>query len=315
MPFVSKPQRFAASIHSVELGTGEKRITLGGENVFPFYAFDAAIANAPRVGVEISDLGLAGCRIPGILAYYEGAEDVPQLCKKAADIPSAGFICLRFDGADPGGENRSVEACVALAKAVSEAVELPLMFAGCKNTEKDSQLFCALSEALAGKNILVLSAREEDYKAVGAAAGLAYGQKVGAESAVDINLAKQLNVLLTQLGVQGGSIAMNLGSAAAGYGFEYVASTMDRVRSAALAQNDAMLQMPVITPVAAETWGVKESVMAEDEMPEWGDMEQRGIQMELVTAAACLASGSDAVILRHPKSVTKAAALIDALLA
>ena len=202
---------------------------------------------------------------------------------------------------------------MALAKQISEAVDKPLVIAGCKNLEKDSELFTKVSEALQGKNILILSAKEEDYKAVAASAGLAYGQKVGAESAVDINLAKQLNVLIGQLGVPTGSIVMNVGSAAAGYGFEYVASTLDRVKAAALAQNDNMLQMPIITPISTETWGVKESIMPEADMPEWGSAEERGIEMEITTAAACLACGSDAVILAHPASVAAIAKMIDAL--
>jgi acetyl-CoA decarbonylase/synthase complex subunit delta len=96
---------------------------------------------------------------------------------------------------------------------------------------------------------------------------------------------------------------MNVGTAAAGYGFEYVASTMDRVKGAALAQNDVMLQMPIMTPVAQEAWSVKEAVVSEDEIPEWGPAEQRGINMEVATAAAALGAGSNAVILRHPVSV------------
>jgi acetyl-CoA decarbonylase/synthase complex subunit delta len=106
---------------------------------------------------------------------------------------------------------------------------------------------------------------------------------------------------------------MNLGSAAAGYGFEYVSSTMDRVKAAALEQNDTMLQMPVMTPVSTEAWGVKEAIITEADMPEWGSQEDRGIRMETVTASACLASGSDAVILRHPTSVKTIAALVAAL--
>ena len=175
-------------------------------------------------------------------------------------------------------------------------------------------MFAACAEATSGKNVLFLSAREENYKTVGASTALAYGQKVGAESAVDINLAKQLNVVMTQLGIAPGSIVMNVGSAAAGYGFEYVASTLDRVKAAALEQNDNMLQMPIMTPVSAETWSVKESIMPEQDMPEWGSQEERAVAMETVTAAAVLASGSDAVILRHPKSVKTIAAMIAALL-
>ena len=147
-----------------------------------------------------------------------------------------------------------------------------------------------------------------------ASAGMAYGQKVGAESAVDINLAKQLNTVITQMGFNAQSIVMNVGSAAAGYGYEYVASTLDRVKDAALKQADAMLEMPIMTPVSADTWGVKESVMSEEDMPEWGSQEERGIEMEITTAAAVLAGGSDAVILRHPEAVKTIAKMIDALM-
>ena len=179
--------------------------------------------------------------------------------------------------------------------------------------DRDGVEFIRSVRRRSGTPILVLSARDENYKAIGAGAGLAYGQKVGAESAVDINLAKQLNTVMTQLGVNAQSIVMNIGSAAAGYGFEYVASTLDRVKDAALSQSDAMLQMPIITPVSADTWGVKESIMPEADMPEWGSQEERGIEMEIVTAAAVLASGSDAVIMRHPEAIRTIAAMIGEL--
>ena len=236
-----------------------------------------------------------------------------EIAKKAEEMPGADFVVLRFEGADPNGENRSVEDCVAIAKEVGDAITAPLVIEGCKNVEKDAELFSKVAEALQGKNVLILSAREENYKAVAAAAGLAYGQKVGAESAVDINLAKQLNVLIGQLGVDQANVVMNVGSAAAGYGFEYVVSTMDRVKAAALAQGDVQLQMPIMTPVADEAWNVKEAMASEADMPEWGSQEERGIDMEVETAAAVLASGSNAVILKHPTSVATISKLIKAL--
>ncbi len=312
MPFTNKPQVFNAKINTVELGVGDKKIAIGGENVLPFYTFDAPIENLPKIGVEISDAGVEN-EVEGIKAFYEGCNTVAERAKKAATMPGADFLAIRFESADPNGENTSVEDCVKVAKEVAEATDMPLVFMGCKNVEKDAQIFTAVADALQGKNILVLSAREEDYKTVAASAGLAYGQKVGAESAVDINLAKQLNVLITQLGVASANVVMNLGSAAAGYGYEYVASTMDRVKAAALSQNDAMLQMPVVTPVSTETWSVKESMASEEDMPEWGSRETRGVDMEVVTAAACLASGSNAVILRHPQSVETISKLIKEL--
>ena len=313
MSFVPKKQTYNARINEVVVGVGDKAVAIGGQNVLAFHTFDGEIANAPKIGVELTDAGMAMCTMPGEQKFYEGCATVADMAKRAADMEGASFICLHLEGADPNGENKSVDECVALAKSVADATDMPLVIMGCKNIEKDTELFNKIAEALAGKNILVLSARDENYKAIGAGAGLAYGQKVGAESAVDINLAKQLNTVMTQLGVNAQSIVMNIGSAAAGYGFEYVASTLDRVKDAALSQSDAMLQMPIITPVSADTWGVKESIMPEADMPEWGSQEERGIEMEIVTAAAVLASGSDAVIMRHPEAIRTIAAMIGEL--
>ena len=313
MGFTAKPQVYKAAIRETVLGVGDKALTLGGAKTQPLCSFDETWKNAPAVGVEVSDIPFDTAGLPELAAYYADCQSFGDRVKKAAAMEGVSFVCLHFEGADPGGENKSVEEIVALAKEAADATDLPLVITGCKNVEKDQAIFTAVSDALQDRNPLFLSAREEDYKTIGAACAMANGHKVGAESAVDINLAKQLNVLMTQLGVSANSIVMNLGSAAAGYGFEYVASTLDRVKSAALEQNDAMLQMPVITPVALETWSVKESIMSQADMPEWGDKEERAVDMEIVTASACLTSGSDAVILRHPTSVKTIAAMLAAL--
>ena len=302
MSFVPKTQPSSGKINAVTLGTGDKAIVIGGQNVLPFYTFDAAIEHAPKIGVEISDAANEW-EEAGIRSFYEGCTTMVDYAKKAETMPGADFLCLHFESADPNGANRSVEDCVADAKAVAEAVTMPIVIMGCKNIEKDGELFSKVAEALQGKNILVLSARSEDYKTVGASVALAYGQKVGAETADDINLAKQLNIMLKGLTVPAESIVMNIGTAAVGYGYEYVASTFDRVRAAALNQSDADLQMPIMAPVSPDTWGVKESTASEEDEPEWGSQEERGIDMEVATAAADLTGGADAVIMRHPAAI------------
>ena len=312
MPFNQKPQKFNAKINTVTVGTGDKAVTIGGNSTFPFYTFDAPTENSPKIGVEITDMGLEDFA-PGIKAYYEGCTTMAEIAKKAAAMEGGDFVVLNLDGGDPNGVNKSTEELIAVVKEVAEAIDCPLVVEGCKNVEKDAELLPKVAEALQGRNVIVMSEKEENYKAIGAAAGLAYGQIVGAESADDINLAKQLNVVTTQLGVDAKKIVMNVGTATVGYGYEYVVSTMDRIKGAALSQNDNMLQMPIITPVASETWGVKESVASEADMPEWGSEDERGIDMEVMTAAADLAAGSDAVILRHPQSVATIAKMIKAL--
>ena len=269
MPFNQKPQKFNAKINTVTVGTGDKAVTIGGNSTFPFYTFDAPTENSPKIGVEITDMGLEDFA-PGIKAYYEGCTTMAEIAKKAAAMEGGDFVVLNLEGGDPNGVNKSTEELIAIVKEVADAIDCPLVVEGCKNVEKDAELLPKVAEALQGRNVIVMSEKEENYKAIGAAAGLAYNQIVGAESADDINLA-------------------------------------------ALSQNDNMLQMPIITPVSSETWGVKESVATEEDMPEWGSEDERGIDMEVMTAAADLAAGSDAVILRHPESVKTIAKMIKAL--
>ena len=302
MAFTPKTAPYSGKINAVTLGTGDNAIVIGGQNVLPFYTFDAPIEHAPKIGVEISDAA-DSWTAPGLVAFYAGCSTMAERAKKAQTMEGVDFIALNFESADPNGANRSVEDCVADAKAVAEAVTLPIVILGCKNMEKDGELFSKISDALQGKNIVCMSAKNEDYKSVGASVVLAYGQKVGAETADDINLAKQLNIMLKGLSIPATSIVMNIGTAAVGYGYEYVASTLDRIRLAALAQSDADLQMPIIAPVSTDTWGVKESTASEEDEPTWGCAEERAISMEVSTAAANLTGGADAVIMRHPVAI------------
>ena len=313
MSFAPKTAPFNGKINAVTLGTGDKAIVIGGQNVLPFYTFDAPIENAPKVGVEVSDLANDWTH-ESLKEFYAGCTSMVDYAKKAETIEGADFLMLNFQSADPNGKNRSVAECVADAKAVAEAVSLPIVVMGCKNLEKDGELLAALAEALAGKNVLVMSAKNENYKTVGASVALANAQKVGAETADDINLAKQLNIMMKGLNVDPSAIVMDIGTAAVGYGYEYAASTFDRIRLAALAQGDTDLQMPILAAVCNDTWGVKESSATVEDEPAWGCRDERAISMEVATAAANLTGGADAVVLRHPASVATIKKFINELI-
>ena len=313
MSFEPKTAPFSGRVNAVTLGTGDKAIVIGGQNVLPFYTFDAPIENAPKIGVEVSDLA-ASWDVAGLKEFYAGCTTMADYAKKAESVEGCDFICLNFVGADPNGANRSVADCVADAKAVAEVATKPIVVMGCKNLDKDGELLAALAEALSGKNVLFMSAKNENYKTVGASVALANGQKLGAETADDINLAKQLNIMLKGLNVNPESVVMDIGTAAVGYGYEYAASTFDRIRLAALAQGDADLQMPILAAVCNDTWGVKESTASEADEPAWGDREERAISMEVATAVADLTGGADAVVLRHPASVATVKKFISELI-
>ena len=173
MPFNQKPQKFNAKINAVTIGSGDKTVTIGGDCTFPFYSFDAESENCPKIGVEISDMGLEGVS-EGIKAYYEGATTMADIAKKAAAMEGADFVALILEGGDPNGVNKSIDELIAVVKEVADAVDCPLVVEGCKNVEKDAELLPKVAEALQGRNALILSEKEENYKAIGAAAGLVY---------------------------------------------------------------------------------------------------------------------------------------------
>jgi len=293
-------QKYSGKINEVTVGADLK---LGGESVLPFYSFDGDIGNKPAIGMEIWDIFPDSWPEGLINIFKDVAGDPAKWAKFCVENYNPDFICLRFEGSNPDDQDKSPEECAQVAKNVAESVNVPLVIAGSQNNEKNAKVFTKVAEALADKNYIFLSAVEDNYKEVGAAVGMAYGNIVAAESSVDLNLAKQLNILVTQLGIQPDKMVMDPGCSAVGYGFEYVITTMDRIRLAALQQNDTTLQVPMILPVSFESWKVKESIAPEDEMPEWGSEEERGVGMEISTAVGVLGAGANAVILRHPRSV------------
>ena len=313
MAFKMSVQKYSGKISEVQIGVGEKAIKIGGESTLPFYSFDGDTGNTQKIGIEISDI-YPDSWTDTFKEMYKDVADCPvKWAKYVEENTEADFICLKLESADPNGLDKSPEECAEVAKKVVESIKLPLVIAGCGNHEKDGKVFEKVAQSVEGYNCLFLSATEDNYKTVGASTGMAYSHKVGAESSVDINLAKQLNVLLTQLGVKSENVVMNVGSSTVGYGYEYVASTMDRIRLAAFGQNDKTLQMPIITPVSFESWHVKESIASEEDEPTWGCVEQRGINIEVSTAVSSLVGGANAVILRHPKSIETVKELVSEL--
>lgn len=300
MAFTPKTRSANGAIRTVTLGVGEHAVTLGGQNVMPFYSFDGQMPNLPKVGLEICDVDMTG-GLPGLEEFYRGCTTMESRALRAQ--PYADFLCLHFVGADPAGANRSVEDCVADAVAVAKAVKKPLVIAGCRNLEKDTRLLPAVAKAIAEYNPLIMSVRQENCPELPRALA---GMAMGAESADDISLAKQLNILLKRENAH--RLVMDIGTAPVGYGYEYVASTFDRIRLAALEQADEDLQAPILALVCCDTYTVKESTAEEADAPGWGDREQRAVSMEVATAAADLTGGADAVVLRHPQS---AAAILE----
>ncbi len=284
-----------------EGGTRSHTITIGGEAALPFLHFEGEIPNRPVVALEIWDIKPEWN--PCFDQYFGDVYDDPAAwAKKCVDEYGADLIQIRLKGADPDLGDASPEDCAATVKKVLEAVEVPIIVVGCGKSEKDAQIYTPIAEAAAGENLLMGVAELEDYKPVTSAC-MANNHNVIAQSPIDINICKQLNILISEMSpAMSSRIVIDPTVAALGYGIEYSYSIMERARNGAL-QGDKMLAMPMIGNAGFESWRIKEANISEDEQPGWGEQEERGILWEATTAMAYLQSGIDLLVMRHPEAL------------
>lgn len=302
MAFTPTRETYSGKVYPVSIGMGEGEVTFGGENVLPFHSFEGETPNGPLIAYEIQDVAPADWP-DNVRKPYEGVSDDPvKWAKHCQDELKARAIALRLIGTHPDRENRSAEDATKTVQDVLAAITVPLIILGSNHAEKDAAVLVAVSEAAKGKNCVIGKAQEANYKTI-AAAAMANNHKLIAMSELDINLSKQLNILITQMGFEKERIITDPMCSALGYGLEYTYSVMERIRLAALTQNDAIMQPPMMGDVGMYVWKIKETQASEADMPEWGAAEERGIAWEAVTAASLLVSGAELLIMRHPKAV------------
>jgi acetyl-CoA decarbonylase/synthase complex subunit delta len=212
------------------------------------------------------------------------------------------MIVVQTKSADPNGDNRAADQVAATVKKVVDAVDVPVVVWGVANHEKDVDVMKAAAEQCSGKRLAISPVEEGDYKQIGAAC-LGYKHIVVSSSPIDVNLAKQLNILLGNLGVSNKDILIDPTTGGLGYGLEYTYSVMERISQAALTQEDEKLQQPIIANVGNEVWKSKEANLSAADAPNLGDPSKRAVTMEAITAVDLLLAGADIVILRHPETV------------
>jgi acetyl-CoA decarbonylase/synthase complex subunit delta len=279
-------------------------VTIGGASALPFLSFEGTFPHKPAVALEIMDITPDDW--PETLSKaVGGASANPVQWAKFAQSSGADIVALRLMGTHPDQKNKSPEEGAKIAAEVAAAVDIPLIILGSGHAEKDTQVLQAAAAATRGKNCTIGKAVEENYKTI-AAAAMANDHKLIAMSQLDVNLAKQLNILLTQMGFDKERIIMDPMSSALGYGLEYTYSVMERIRLAALLQNDPMMQTPIVCDIGANVWKVKETMAADAEVPEWGGLADRALAWEAITASAMITAGADMLIMRHPGAVAKA---------
>lgn len=249
-----------------------------------------------------------------VKSVYEGVSSDPvswaRFCEEKLDAKA---IALRLIGTHPDRENKSAEDAKKVVKDVLAAIKIPLIILGSNHVEKDSEVLVAVAEAAKDRNCIIGKAQEGNYKTITAAA-MAHNHKLIAMSELDINLSKQLNILITQMGFPKERLITDPMCSALGYGIEYTYSVMERIRLAALTQNDAVMQPPMLGDVGTYVWKVKETQASETELPHWGSLNERAVAWEAVTAAAMLIAGAELLIMRHPEAVRAVEKFVDELM-
>lgn len=318
MPIEIPIEKWPGSVRTVTLGatkaeggTRSHTVTVGGEQALPYMHFEGAIPHRPVVAIEIKDRRPDDWS-PLLLETWGEVVDDPGRWAAAAEAAGADLIEIMLSPTDREGKTTTPEAAVAAVKAVLAATGLPLLVFGPGQAELDNALLVAVSEACKGERLVLGICEDKNYRTIVATA-MANGHLVSARTPMDVNLSKQLNILITDMGLPPDRILMDPTTGALGYGIEYGFSVMERLRLAAL-QGDSMTQFPMIVTPGFEAWKTKESKVGEGVPEAWGDWLKRAINWEVLTAVSLLESGADIVVLRHPESVRQVKTAIDELM-
>jgi acetyl-CoA decarbonylase/synthase, CODH/ACS complex subunit delta len=302
MAFEIQKVKYTGKISEVIIGTGDKALTIGGETCYPFHLFEGDMPHTPRIAFEVWDYEPDDWQEWAIEPFGDVIGNPVAWAKKCVDTYKAEIIALLLKSADPNGMDRDIEEVIKVVKDVVDAVNVPVIVWGTSSDEKDAVLMRRAAEVCEGKNVVIGPLSEKNYKQIGAMA-IAFNHPVLASSPIDVNLAKQLNILLGNLGVKNERILIDPTTGGLGYGLEYTYSVMERDRMAALTQEDVKLQYPIVCNLAQEIWKTKEARLTKEDDPKLGDARKRAILLESVSAMSLLIAGADIVIMRHPDSV------------
>lgn len=303
-------ENYAGSVKEITLGTGDKAVTVGGESCYPFYQFEGEMPRKPKIAMEIWDMEPPEWAEAALAPFKDVLSDPAAWAKKCVDEYGAELIVLQLKSIDPNDKDASPEEAAATVKKVLAAIDVPLILWGSANVEKDEAVFKVVAEECQDAELIIGPVEDKNHKGIGAAA-MGYGHLIISSSPIDVNLAKQVNILLENLGMPMDRVIIDPTTGGLGYGMEYSYSVMERLRMAALQQGDDKLQQPLINNLANEVWKCKEAKQGADEAPTLGDPERRGILMEAVGAVTYLMAGSDILIMRHPEAIRMVRAYID----
>lgn len=302
MGFEIMKESYAGAIKGITIGKGDNAITVGGQTSYPFYQFEGKMPNKPVVAMEIWDMEPQDWPASIVAPFKDVLNDPAAWAKKCVEEYGADIIVLQLKSIDPNDKNATADEAAATVKKVLAAIKVPLIIWGCTAPAKDEEVLKKIAAECDGENLILGPVEEKNHKGIGAAA-MGYKHTIISSSPIDVNLAKQVNILLENLGMPLDKVIVDPTTGGLGYGLEYTYSVMERLTMAALTQGDDKLQMPMINNLGNEIWKCKEAKQPVEEAPELGDPERRGILMEAVGAVTYLMAGSSILIMRHPESI------------
>jgi len=298
--FPGKVNEVSVGATAEQGGTRSRVVKIGGETGLPMLDAEAQFPNPPALALEISTAGVDGWHGESQKHALDLAGDLAKWAA-ACEESGADLVCLTLDGAIPDLGGRTPEQCADDVKCVLEATGLPLIIWGTDEDDIDNAIMTRCSQVAQGENCLLGTAKEDNYRTL-AASALADGHKVIAEAPCDVNLSKQVNILLGDVGLNLEDIVMHMTSGALGFGMVYIYSMMERARLAGL-NGDRLVQQPVVANFGKEIGRVKEAVSPEQDAPEWGPVEIRAKLWEAATAVNYLQSGAELFIFRNPDAL------------
>jgi len=300
-------EKWAGKVIEVKLGATKEEggsrtstVIVGGETTLPYLTFEGAMPHSPVVAAEVWDTEPTDWSPALLEAWGDVVKDPAEWAKKAVDL-GAKLVALKLRSADPDGQNASPAEAAAGVKRVLAAVGVPLLVYGPGQADKDNDVLVAVAEAAAGERLALGLCEQSNYRTI-VAACLGNGHLAIGRAPIDVNMQKQLNILISDMGLPLDRVLMDPTTGGLGYGIEYSYSVMERLRYGAL-QGDRMTQLPLINTVGEEAWRQKEAKVSEGVPEAWGDVASRGLAWETLTATAMLEAGSDIVVLRHPRSI------------
>jgi len=297
---------YSGSVNRITLGATKENggsrtstITVGGSRNVVYGGGADQVGEKPMIAIDVLDSEPNDWPEALVGSYKDVLDNPAEWAKKCVEEFGADLICLKFDGIHPDKGDKDATHAAKVTEEVIKAVGVPLVLWSCGNDEKDKQVMPKVSGAAKGENCLIGTITEDNYKSLTAIA-LADNHHLISEAPIDINIAKQVNILASDMGFPLERIVTFQSTGALGYGIEYAYSIQERQRLAALT-GDKMMAMPAICDVGYESWRAKEAKLAD--APGWGDAADRGPMWEAATAICLLQAGVDIIRMRHPRAV------------